>query len=214
MTDLFVDFVCPYAWRGVELATVLRPGGEAFRLRFYSLVEGNHPDNAAALNWRVTEQPLGGEPQEGYMRFLQPSLGAFLAALAAAQQGDEAGWAFALSLFRAHHERKEALAEPAFVAAAQEAGLDLDRWHASRQDEAALRAALRAELDEAREIGVFGTPTYVLPGGETAYFRFENLTRDPQEAADWWQLYGTVLKSGAGIATIKRAKHRPAAKRG
>ncbi|MCD0170477.1 disulfide bond formation protein DsbA, partial [Deinococcus sp. 23YEL01] len=63
---------------------------------------------------------------------------------------------------------------------------------------------------DAAEIGVFGTPTFVLPTGEAAYYRFENLTRDPVQARAWWDLYVTVLRDGAGVATIKRARNRPA----
>lgn len=213
MTEVFFDFLCPYAWRGVELAAVLRGQGEPFRLRFYSLVEGNHPDNAKELNWKLTDQPTDqptdAEGGEGYMSYQRPSLGAFLAAQAASQQGEEKAWAFTLALYRAHHEQKKELNEDTFVQAARDAGVDLTRWTKDRADETGLRAALRREFDDAREIGVFGTPTFVLPGGEAAYYRFENLTRDPQAAREHWTLFQNVLHSDAGIGTIKRAKNRP-----
>lgn len=206
-TEIYFDFLCPYAWRGVELAAVLRGEGEAFTLRHFSLTQGNHPENAGqdVPVWWLTDQPLG----EGD-RYQQASLPAFLAAQAAARQGEEATWAYTLALFRAHHERRLPLEETTFVGAAQEAGLNMESWSADRQDESGLRASLRAELAEAAEIGVFGTPTFVLPDGSAAYYRFENLTRDVTEARKRWTLYGDVLHSGAGIATIKRAKNRPA----
>ncbi|ALW87524.1 DsbA family oxidoreductase [Deinococcus actinosclerus] len=203
-TELYFDFLCPYAWRGVELAAVLKEGGEAFTLRHYSLVEGNHAENAKELTWRVTEQPL----DEG-SAYQQGSLRAFLASHAAALQGEAAHWAFTLALFRAHHERKEPLTDDTIQAAAQEAGLDLNAFTQALTEEATRRAELRAELDAAREVGVFGTPTYVLPTGEAAYYRFETLTREPAQAREWWTLYRTVLTSEAGIGTIKRAKNRP-----
>lgn len=208
-TELYFDFLCPYAWRGVELAAVLKEGGEAFTLRHYSLVEGNHAENAKELTWRVTEQSLDAPDGDGYMKYLKPSLRAFLASHAAALQGEAAHWAFTLALFRAHHERKEPLTDDTIQAAAQEAGLDLNAFAAALAEEAARRAELRAELDAAREVGVFGTPTYVLPTGEAAYYRFETLTREPAQAREWWTLYRTVLTSEAGIGTIKRAKNRP-----
>lgn len=207
-TDVYFDFLCPYAWRGVELAATLRREGEAFTLRHFSLVQGNHKENEKEVHWWLTDQPLG----EGD-RYQQQSLPAFLAAHAAAQQGEEAAWRFTLALFRAHHEDKAALDDRAFAEAAQQAGLDLDAFAAARQDEPGLRASLRADLAEALEIGVFGTPTFVRPDGSAAYFRFENLTRDAEEAREWWTLYGAVLDSPAGIATVKRAKNRPASKR-
>lgn len=208
-TDLYFDFLCPYAWRGVELAAVLREHGETFRLRHFSLVEGNHADNAKELNWRITDQPLEAEGGEGYMSYQRATLNAFLAAHAAARQGEDAAWKFTLALFRAHHEQKGQLDEGVIGGAAQEAGLDLARFAADRQDETALRTSLRAELDAAREVGVFGTPTYVLPTGEAAYYRFENLTRDAEVARHRWELFQTVMHDDAGIGTIKRAKNRP-----
>lgn len=209
MTDVYFDFLCPYAWRGVELAAVLRQQGHPFRLRFYSLVEGNHPDNARELTWRLTDQPTDAEGGEGYMKYQRPSFGAFLTAQAAYRQGEEKAWAFTLALYRLHHEQKKELNEETFGQAAQEAGLDLAQWATDRQDETNLRATLRREFDDAREIGVFGTPTFVLPDGSAAYYRFETLTRDPAKAQQFWTLFTQVMNSDAGIGTIKRAKNRP-----
>lgn len=203
MTDLYFDFLCPYAWRGVELAAALRAGGERFRLRHYSLVEGNHPENATELAWRLTEQPgREGTPHQ------QGSLRAFVASHAAAAQGEEGHWAFTLALYRAVHGDKQPLEDATIMAAAETAGLDLAAFERALADDAARRSELRAELDAAREVGVFGTPTFVLPTGEAAYYRFETLTRDPATAREWWTLYRTVLTSEAEIGTIKRAKNR------
>lgn len=215
MTDtpanaVFFDFVCPYAWRGVELAQVLRKAGEQqFSLRHFSLVQGNHPDNAGQTDpvWWLTDQP--GDAGE---RFQRSSLLAFLAAGAAARQGEEPHWDFTLALLRAHHEDKKHLDEATITEAAKTANLDMDQFAADRKDEKALRSSLRDDLAEAAEIGVFGTPTFVLPGGGAAYYRFENLTRELDTARQWWNLYGEVLHSDAGIATVKRAKNRPAKK--
>lgn len=203
VTDLFIDFLCPYAWRGVELAAVLRAQGEPFRLRHFSLVQGNHPENAAQPEprWWLTEQAAG----EGTAA-QQSSLAAFLAARAAAQQGEEASWAYTLALLRARHEAGQPLDEAAISGAAQTAGLDLERFQAARADDAGLRAGLREDLADAHPIGVFGTPTYVLPDGHAAYYRFDGLTRAPQVARDRWNLYLSVLRSEAGIGTIKRAR--------
>ena len=204
MTDLYIDFLCPYAWRGVELAAVLRAQGEGFRLRHFSLVEGNHAENVKERTWVLSDQPAG----EG-SAYQHTSLAAFLAAQAAARQGEEQGWAFTLALFRLRHEQGRELDEGATFDAAQAAGLDMARFQSDRADDSGLRGSLRAETDDAAEIGVFGTPTYVLPDGSAAYYRFETLTRDPNTAREWWALFQTVLSSGAGIGTIKRAKHRP-----
>lgn len=73
-------------------------------------------------------------------------------------------------------------------------------------DDAGLRQALGSELRDAAALGVFGTPTFVLPDGNAAYLRFSQLIRDPAEARALWNLYGEVLHSGAGVETIKRPR--------
>lgn len=209
MHTIYFDFLCPYAWRGLEAAAALG-GPEQFALRHFSLVEGNHKDNAHELTWRLTDQDPQAEGENGYLKHQKPSLNAFLTAQAARQQGTAAEWAYTLALFRAHHEQEKPLDEKAFAEAAEQARLDVAHWQQTREDVNPLKAALRADLDSAAELGVQGTPTFVLDSGEAAYWRFENLTRDPAEAGRRWQLYTAVLRDPARIGTVKRAKHRPA----
>ncbi len=202
-TQIYFDFLCPYAWRGLELADVLRrEHAQTFELRHFSLVQGNHPENAESRHvpvWWLTDQPAdgGSAAQSG-------SLLAFLADQAAARQSEDARWRFVLTLFRAVHQDKAALNEMTLEAAARTAGLDLAQFDADRQSDP-VRAALRADLAAAAELGVFGTPTFVLPQGHAAYFRFANLV-PPEKALETYQLYVSVLESDARIETIKRAK--------
>ncbi|WP_339094572.1 DsbA family protein [Deinococcus sp. VB142] len=207
MTDLYFDFLCPYAWRGTELAYVLQECGEPFRLRHFSLVQGNHPENKDqdTVQCWLSDQPLNAEGGSGYLKYQRPSLNAFLAARAAYRQGKDRSWAFTLALFRLHHEDGRELDEAAFQDAAQQAGLDLEQWRKDRQDEAALRRELREDLEASAALGVFGTPTFVLSSGDVAYFKFEGLTRDPHAAQNLWGLFTGTLHSEAQVATIRRS---------
>ncbi|WP_104992576.1 DsbA family protein [Deinococcus sp. NW-56] len=205
VVDVYFDFLCPYAWRGLELAEVLRQSGEGrFRLRHFSLVQGNHPENPdrkAPTWWLHRQEPDNGSPMQ------QGSLRAFLAAQAAARQGEEAACAFTLALFRARHENQAELDAPTVEAAARTAGLDLERFTADLTDDAALREALGRDLADAARLGVFGTPTFAWPqGGPAAYLRFATLTREPEAARNLWALYTQVLHSEATIETIKRPR--------
>ncbi|SMB80608.1 DsbA family oxidoreductase [Deinococcus hopiensis] len=204
VTEVFFDFLCPFAWRGVELADVLRrERGLSFRLRHFSLVQGNHPENPdrKAPTWWLHEQPQG----EGGAH-QQASLRSFLAAGAAAEQGEEAGWAFTLALFRARFERKAELDEQTVQDAVRVAGLDPERFATDLADEQARRDALAGDLRASSALGVFGTPTFVLPDGNAAYLRFSQLVREAGQAEQLWNLYTEVLHSGAGIETIKRPR--------
>ncbi|MFC4455885.1 DsbA family oxidoreductase [Deinococcus sonorensis] len=203
--QLYFDFLCPYAWRGVELADVLRrEHGLHFELRHFSLVQGNHPENPdrKAPQWWLTDQAAegGSEAQQG-------SLAAFLAAQAAMRQGEEAGWRFALALLRARHQQKAELHRPDVLQqVAEAAGLELPTFQQDLQDDAGLRAALRQDLQDSAALGVFGTPTFQLPEGGAAYFRYANLVTDPAQALALWQLYTSVLSDDARIETIKRPR--------
>lgn len=206
VTDLYFDFLCPYAWRGLELGDVLRrEHGLKFRLRHFSLVQGNHADNTDRKHpaWWLTDQVAGqgSEYQAG-------SLNAFLAGQAALRQPEDAAWAFTLELLRARHAtpKKADLADDGTVRAAAEGTLDTAQFGADFADQDGLRAALRDDLQASASLGVFGTPTFHLPDGNIAYFRFANLVTEKGAALDLWNLYTKVLTDGAHIETVKRAK--------
>ncbi len=209
VADLYFDFLCPYAWRGLELADVLRRGhGLKFRLRHFSLVQGNHAENPDRKHptWRLDQQVAGqgGEYQAG-------SLNAFLAGQAALKQPEDAAWAFTLGLFRAVHQPAEGqtradLRNDSALRAVAEQTLDVAKFETDLTDQDGLRASLHEDLQASASLGVFGTPTFHLPDGNVAYFRFANLVTEPKAAHDLWRLYTNVLTDGARIETVKRAK--------
>lgn len=209
VTDLYFDFLCPYAWRGLELANVLRrEHGMKFQLRHFSLVQGNHAENPDRKHptWWLDQQVAGQGPdhQAG-------SLNAFLAGQAALRQSEDAAWAFTLRLFRAVHQPPEGqgradLRNDSAIQAVAEHTLDLGQFEADFGDQDSLRASLRTDLEDSARLGVFGTPTFHLPDGHIAYFRFANLVTEPGAALDLWNLYTRVLQDDARIETIKRAK--------
>lgn len=206
VTDVYFDFLCPFAWRGLELADVLRREHNLkFRLRHFSLVQGNHASNPDRKHpaWWLTEQVAGqgGEFQAG-------SLNAFLAGQAALRQEEDAAWAFTLALFRARHAQPEKadLQDDSVMTAAAHSALDLAQFESDLADQDGLRAALRQDLQDSASLGVFGTPTFHLPDGNIAYFRFANLVTEPGAALALWTLYTDVLTNPARIETIKRAK--------
>lgn len=199
---IYLDYLCPFAWRGLELAYVVAPQlGLDLEIRHHSLKQGNHPDNAGlprnAPVWRLAEQPLEASS----------SLRAFLASHAARQQGRAAHLRFALELFRLRHQEQRELGnDEALVEAVSRAGLDLERFMADLEDEESRRLELSADLEAAGERGVFATPTFVLPSGDVAYFRFTQLTTEPELAVGLWELFTAVLENGAHIETIKRPR--------
>lgn len=202
MLTVYFDFLCPYAWRGIELLNTLELEFEPVH---YSLVQGNHSDNKglprAAPVWKLSDQPLEAGPPHQH-----ESLTAFIASHAAVQQGSVLHRAFALELFRLRHRDSSRLDASAMLTAAIIAKLDLDRFAADQRDEPARRAELGRDLERAGELGVFGTPTIQLDGGKAAYFRFATLPEGSAAQQTAWELFLSVLNSDATIETIKRAK--------
>lgn len=199
---VYFDFLCPYAWRGLELMKLLdlRP-----ELRHFSLVQGNHQENPDRKNptWKLAEQPSEDGPDNQ-----KASLRAFLAGQAAKLQGGEQAFQFALQLFRLRHKDGKDLNDPETIfEAARGAGLDLEQFESDlADDEATLRANLADDLDAAARLGVFGTPTFVLDSGDAAYFRFAKLPESREGAEQAWQLYQDVLHSGVRVETVKRPR--------
>lgn len=207
LVKIYLDYLCPFAWRGLELAYVVAPQlALELEIRHYSLEQGNHPENAGRPRhtpaWKLAEQPLESSP----------SLRAFLASHAARQQGKAAHLRFALELFRLRHQERRRLDDETLVEAVGRAGLDLERFMADLEDEESRRLELAADLEAAGELGVFGTPTFVLPSGDAAYFRFTQLTTEPELATNLWELFTAVLENGAHIETIRRPQRERASR--
>jgi predicted DsbA family dithiol-disulfide isomerase len=202
MTTIYFDYLCPYAWRGLELLNVLQQELHLdYELRHFSLEQGNHPQNTGRPRndpmWKLNLQPI----QE------VKGLTAFLASGAAKQQGPEAHMCFALEVFRLRHQDKADLNEDkTYTQAVERSGLSLEQFHADLANQELRRAELARDLEAAGNLAVFGTPTFVLPSGEAAYFRFANLVTDPTAAVALWNMYVTTLESNAHIETIKRPR--------
>ncbi len=139
------------------------------RWRYFSLSQVNSKDEG----WTIWSDP----PPEGEAR----GRAAFMAAEAAHRQGGFE--AFHMELLRERHEHERNADEPeALTAAARAAGLDLERFERDRRDPGTLAALARDHQQAGAGLGVFGTPTFVLAGGGSAYIRMRPAPQDPDEA--------------------------------
>jgi protein-disulfide isomerase len=140
------------------------------RWRYFSLSQ---------VNSQIESWTLWGEPHpDADMR----GRASFMAAEAARRQ-DGRFDAFHMELLRQRHELDLPIDDPeALRAAAEIAGLDLERFERDRQDLSTLAALATDHEYAVSELGVFGTPTFVLPGGRSAYLRLRPAPQDPEEA--------------------------------
>src|ERR1700694_5277149 len=93
---VYIDFLCPWAYRGAMWLAGSRP-----QCRFFSLSQNHaaHEGHAQPPIWERDPKAKG--------------LASFLAATAARAQGEEAGDRFRLALQRARHRDHPALAQHA-----------------------------------------------------------------------------------------------------
>ena len=145
-------------------------------------------------DWKLWEQP------ESY-----PSRArlAWKGAEAARKQGNEAFERFNLALLTARHADGKELTDPETIfGAAQQAGLDLDKF---KQDfESATLEALGPDYEEGREeYGVFGTPTFLFEGAKPAYMRLRPLPPE-DEMFDVYQQVKAMMVDRPNIQEIKR----------
>jgi len=159
---VYFDFLCPWAYRAaVWIQSVQAAGRVDPAWRFFSLSE-NHRTREGQGGRAVWEEARAS------------GIPAFRGAIAARRQGDEAYDRFRLSLQKARHELglKVDLAQT-HRQAAQDAGLDLDRF--DRDLGQVDLHPLAQEHSEAVRRGVFGVPTLVWPNGRSYYVKITDV---------------------------------------
>ena len=194
--DLFYDYNCPFVYRSAVMLDSVRASGERdvkVNWRFFSLTQVNYrpasPDDA----WTV----WGADASEQVRGRL-----AFKAAEAARRQ--DAFDSFHMEVLHARHRDGLDIESPEVVDhVAEESGLDLGRFRADLSDPKILAALERDHLEGRARHGVFGTPTYVFPGGGATYVR---LAQPPsgREALRIFDRIVAVTREEPAILEIKR----------
>ncbi len=195
---VYYDYLCPYAWRGAELAELVAAElNLEFRWRLFSLVQNNRKEPS----FQIWNEKLDHEDPTGTSGLLP-----FLASLAARRQGGQAEDAFRLILQRLRFTEHRAFSCETMNEAAERAGLDLDRFRADL-DDPELRTVLAQEHHEAEQQNVFGTPTFrFTDSGATSYLRLRELPRDQAEAVDLFGRYRSLLTDYPWLETMKRPR--------
>jgi predicted DsbA family dithiol-disulfide isomerase len=190
--DVFYDYLCPFVYRVSVLLQNVRDSAERnleVRWRYFSLSQVNSKDEG----WTVWDAPVS-ESVRGRL--------AFRAAEAARRQDGFED--FHMRLLRARHQDRADIDDVAVVErVAVEAGLDLERFRKDTADPDILAALSRDHRGAAGEHGVFGTPTFVFPGGATAYVRLS----EAPDRAESLRIYDRLLLIAADeprILEIKR----------
>ena len=146
--------------------------------------------------FKVWEQP-------GILDGSDNTLLAHQAGLAAKRQGKEAFESFFMALLKARHEDKKDLTDPAVMnAAAQSAGLDLARFREDVADPDLLRELAESHQKAVEEVGAFGVPTFVFPGGQSAFLKM--FIPPDEQAAEIYESMFKTMNEYVHIGEFKR----------
>ena len=159
----------------------------------FSLAQAN---NDKGEDYKYWEQPevLDGSDH---------TLLAHRAGLASKRQGKEAFESFFMTLLRARHEDKKDLTDPAVMnEAAQVSGLDLARFREDLADPDLLKELAESHTRAVEEFGAFGVPTFVFPGGKSAFLKM--FIPPDDQAAEMYEVLSKTISEFDHVGELKR----------
>ena len=181
--DVYVDYLCPYAHAGSAFLRNVRSrldGALKINWKFFPLEQVNSDKGP---DWRVWEQSLEHRTRgwEG-----------FRAAVAAAQQGDDAFEKFHFCWFNALHETPVGVKRPTVFEVAEKVGLDIAQFERDFSDQS-LWQRVAKDFEQGRaSLGVFGVPTIVFENGTSAYMQMRPTAPADETLAVWDDLVTTI----------------------
>lgn len=197
--DVYFDYACPFAWAGqVWLDAVNeRSGGKLdITWKIFPLEQVNAKDP----DFEVWKQPNDGKSS---------TLRSFQGFWAAKQQGEAALKMFHAALFKKRHiDGRNLAGQSVLEAAAQEAGLDLDRFREDLKSDAVFAQIEEDFTTGQQEFGVFGTPTIVYDNGLGAYLQI-NYRDMPSDPVVFFNEFTDIVRERPNVYEIKRPRPAP-----
>jgi 2-hydroxychromene-2-carboxylate isomerase len=161
--EIYYDYSCPYVHAAAlwikDVKEALGPNLE-INWRCFPLEQVN---SAEGPEWKLWEQPLD---------YVSRGRMAFHGAIAAKQQGEDAFLHYHYLLLDAKHvDGKNHGQRKVIMEVARRADLDVVSFESALED-ASLLATIGVDYEHGLNgFGVFGTPTFIFPGGEAAYLK-------------------------------------------
>ena len=175
-------------------------------LVFAWLKQVEQEDVALCINWRPFAIQMGNDP--AYWQNLWADANSerrgFMAASAAAAQGEPVFQRFHEALMRlVHEEHRELGDEQTLLGAAATAGLDIEQFQADWHNSHLGLQAFTSHREGREMYHVFGTPTLLFPDGQSIHLELNGVPVLAQ-AVMLWQTILTVAQSQRVIRQIKR----------
>lgn len=196
--EIYFDYVCPYVHAAANwLSEVNRQLGDdrvEFIWRFFPLEQVNAPADVTETVWEL--------PPENRSQ----ARNSMHAAAAAMRQGKEPFERFNLELLALKHEQgKDHGKRATLLEASERAQLDIERFKQDLDDRALLHQ-IRDDYQNGRNVhGVFGTPTFVFPTGESAYLQLRPAP-PAGEAVEFWNDFVRDVCERPYLRELKRPR--------
>jgi predicted DsbA family dithiol-disulfide isomerase len=196
--EIYFDYACPYVDAAAkwvkEINSQLGDNWIEFDWRFFPLEQVNAPADTEETVWEL--------PPENRSQ----ARNSMHAAAAARRQGQETFERFSLALLELKHDKGQDHGKRATLeAAAAAAGLDLERFRTDLEDRSLL-LNIRDDYLHGRNVhGVFGTPTFVFPGGESAYLQIRPAP-PADDALALWEDFVRDVRDRPYLREIKRPR--------
>ena len=135
---------------------------------------------------------------------LDESLWGLRAGQAARRQGEEYLNEFLPRLLTARHVDRVSLSDKSILKnIAQECGLDINKFSEDLEDRSTLVEIKASHIEATQSLGVFGTPTFILKEGGSAFVKMIKPNTNEEALAAFNSLI-TLLKSAPFLGEVKR----------
>jgi len=188
--DIYYSYACRESYLVFAWLKLVEKSGQAFNIHWHPFaIQMDAPSEYWNQSWRIANSELRG----------------FIAAEAARRQGSEAFLAFHDALEQAVHEQFLELGdETTLIVAAQQAGLNVDRFQADLHDPQLAQAARNSHAQAIERWNVSGTPTLVFPNGRSFHLELSEVP-PVADALETFRVLETLALRLPYIRQLKRA---------
>lgn len=195
---VYYDYLCPYAWRGAELAEMVAETlGLEFHWHHFSLYQNTVSGSAQSQLWNTAVDP---EDESGG-RGLLP----FLASCAARRQGLEVYRAFRLAAMRAYHQQCRPYTREVLLTVAEAAGLHMPSFERDFANPER-RTILANEHHQAASLNVAATPTFRFESGCIGELHLAQVPESREDAVQLFAAYRRLLERHPYVESIQRPR--------
>lgn len=199
---VYYDYLCPYTWRGAELAEVVGPAlGLEFRWHHFSLYQhkAGHAGKGQSQLWNNRIDPKDEKGGNGLLPFI--------ASCAARRQGSRAYRAFRLGAMRAYHQHCQPYTLETLLRVAREAGLHMPTFENDLANPER-RTILAHEHHQASALNVTNTPTFHFANGHLGCLQLTLLPTSRDEAVALFESYRRLLEHYPYLEGVQRPRAR------